>query len=79
MKNFKAFIQLIRLPNLIFIAITQIIFLYCIEMPLFNEASVINNVRGIYFVALVTASVFIAAAGNIINDYFDLNIDQINK
>lgn len=48
-------------------------------MPLFNEASVINNVRGIYFVALVTASVFIAAAGNIINDYFDLNIDQINK
>ena len=79
MKNLKAFIQLVRLPNLVFIALTQIIFLYCIELPLFNEASVINNVRGIYFVALVTASVFIAAAGNIINDYFDLNIDQINK
>ena len=25
------------------------------------------------------ASVFIAAAGYIINDYFDLNIDQVNK
>jgi 4-hydroxybenzoate polyprenyltransferase len=28
---------------------------------------------------LVAASVFIAAAGYIINDYFDINIDQINK
>lgn len=27
----------------------------------------------------MTASVFIAAAGYIINDYFDLNIDQVNK
>jgi 4-hydroxybenzoate polyprenyltransferase len=27
----------------------------------------------------MTASVFIAAAGYIINDYFDINIDQVNK
>jgi 4-hydroxybenzoate polyprenyltransferase len=31
------------------------------------------------FWLLVIASVLIAAAGYIINDYFDLNIDQINK
>jgi 4-hydroxybenzoate polyprenyltransferase len=31
------------------------------------------------FYLLVVASVFIAAAGYIINDYFDVNIDQINK
>ncbi|OIR13305.1 prenyltransferase [mine drainage metagenome] len=31
------------------------------------------------FFLLVAASVCIAAAGYIINDYFDLNIDQINK
>jgi len=31
------------------------------------------------FVLLVSASVFIAAAGYIINDYFDVNIDLINK
>lgn len=79
MKLFKAFIQLIRWPNLLFIALTQIIFLYCIERPIFHDASVLTNVHGWYFVMLVIASVFIAAAGNIINDYFDLNIDQINK
>ncbi|MFT4024889.1 MAG: geranylgeranylglycerol-phosphate geranylgeranyltransferase [Flavihumibacter sp.] len=33
----------------------------------------------VYFLLLILSSVFIAAAGYIINDYFDLNIDQINK
>jgi 4-hydroxybenzoate polyprenyltransferase len=79
LRLFKAFIQLIRWPNLLFIALTQTIFLYCIERPIFHNASVFTNVHGWYFVMLVVASVFIAAAGNIINDYFDLNIDQINK
>jgi len=32
-----------------------------------------------YFLLLVTSSVCIAAAGYIINDYFDLHIDAINK
>ena len=31
------------------------------------------------FVLLAVASVLIAAAGYIINDYFDINIDQVNK
>jgi 4-hydroxybenzoate polyprenyltransferase len=31
------------------------------------------------FAMLVSSSVLIAAAGYIINDYFDLNIDQVNK
>jgi 4-hydroxybenzoate polyprenyltransferase len=79
LKLFKAFIQLVRWPNLVFIAVTQLIFLYCIERPIFIEAGIQTNVRGIYFLCLVVASVCIAAAGNIINDYFDLNIDQVNK
>jgi len=32
-----------------------------------------------YFVLLCLSSVLIAAAGYIINDYFDINIDRINK
>ena len=74
-----AFLKLVRWPNLVFIALTQVLFLYCIEKPIFNDAAIFTNVHGIYFVLLTFASVFIAAAGNIINDYFDLNIDQVNK
>ncbi len=79
MKLFKAFIQLVRWPNLVFIAVTQLLFLYCIERPIFVEAGIKTNVNGFYFLCLVVGSICIAAAGNIINDYFDLNIDQINK
>lgn len=79
MQLLKSFLQLVRWPNLVFIALTQTLFLFCIEKPIFKEANIVTNVHGVYFVYLVLASVCIAAAGNIINDYFDLNIDQINK
>jgi 4-hydroxybenzoate polyprenyltransferase len=73
MKFILAFFRLIRWPNLVFIALTQTLFYYCIYLPLFE-------VHNIYtLVWIIIASVLIAAAGYIINDYFDLNIDQINK
>lgn len=68
-----------RWQNLLFIVVTQVLFFYCIERPVFHTAFLFTNVHGIYFVLLIVASVFIAAAGNMINDYFDLNIDKINK
>jgi 4-hydroxybenzoate polyprenyltransferase len=79
LKLISAFFKLVRWQNLVFIALTQVLFLYCIEQPIFQNAKITTNVHGIYFVLLMIASVIIAAAGNIINDYFDLNIDQINK
>jgi 4-hydroxybenzoate polyprenyltransferase len=69
----------VRWPNLLFIAITQILFVYCIVHPLFSNAGITANIRGVYFILLTISAVLLAAAGNIINDYFDLNIDQINK
>lgn len=73
MKLLPAFLRLIRWPNLVFIIVTQGLFYYCIYEPLFH----INEVKPLAWI--ITASVLIAAAGYIINDYFDLNIDQINK
>jgi 4-hydroxybenzoate polyprenyltransferase len=73
MKLTRAFLQLIRWPNLVFIALTQALFYCCVYQPLFHA----DHRRQLIW--LIIASVFIAAAGYIINDYFDLNIDQINK
>src|SRR4029079_5786450 len=74
-----AFIKMIRLPNLFFIALTQILFhtavLNTILLPLGTRPSI----DGLNFILLVVSSVLIEAAGYIINDYFDINIDQINK
>lgn len=73
MKLTGAFFRLIRWPNLFFIVLTQALFYFCVYEPLFH----ISAVRSLSW--LIVASVCIAAAGYIINDYFDLNIDQINK
>jgi 4-hydroxybenzoate polyprenyltransferase len=69
----NAFFRLVRWPNLVFIALTQALFYSCIYLPLYHE-----QITG-KLTFLIIASVLIAAAGYIINDYFDLNIDQVNK
>jgi len=79
LKLLPAFLRLVRWPNLLFIAITQILFVYCIVHPVFVRAGLSPNISGGYFVLLMISSILLAAAGNVINDYFDLNIDQINK
>jgi 4-hydroxybenzoate polyprenyltransferase len=73
LKTILAFLKLIRWQNLLFIVITQILYEYCIYLPIYGSHSTYQ----LGFIVL--ASVLIAAAGYIINDYFDLNIDQINK
>ncbi|HWI91216.1 MAG TPA: geranylgeranylglycerol-phosphate geranylgeranyltransferase [Flavisolibacter sp.] len=73
MKLIAAFLRLVRWPNLVFIILTQMLFYYCVYEQLFH----INNIWTLAWV--IVASVLIAAGGYIINDYFDLNIDQINK
>jgi 4-hydroxybenzoate polyprenyltransferase len=48
-------------------------------MPVFADSTIRPNVHGWNFVLICLSSVLIAAAGYIINDYFDLNIDQVNR
>jgi len=73
MRLIIAFLKLVRWPNLIFIVLTQLLFYYCIYLSLYKIPQ--TNL----LVWIMVASVCIAAAGYIINDYFDLNIDKINK
>lgn len=81
MKLTRAFLRLIRWPNLVFIVLTQFLFYYCVILPNYHAQSF----GGAWFLSwqwlgwLTLASGLIAAAGYIINDYFDLNIDQVNK
>ncbi len=84
MKLIGAFFRLVRWPNLCFVVLTQLLFYYCLLLPAMNEGgndffdpTVKLDPR--YFALLVLSSVCIAAAGYIINDYFDLNIDSVNK
>ncbi len=79
MNQILALFRLARWPNLLFIALTQWMFIYAIVEPIFDAAHVVPNIHGHLIFPLILSYVLIAAGGNIINDYFDLNIDHINK
>lgn len=79
MKLVQAFFSLIRWPNLVFIALTQLLFFYTIILPTKSASLSEVYLSSPLLILLILASVCIAAAGYIINDYFDLNIDLINK
>ena len=53
--------------------------MYCVLQPLLAAGHKKPSLNPGNFFLLIISSVFIAAAGYIINDYFDMNIDRINK
>ncbi|WP_308992229.1 geranylgeranylglycerol-phosphate geranylgeranyltransferase [Mariniflexile litorale] len=68
-------INLIRWKNLLMIAIVQLLIKYALLEPFGVPTSL--NTLGI--VLLILATICIAAAGNIINDIYDIETDFINK
>ena len=70
-----AFFKLIRVENLLIIVITQICMKYLVFAPL-NEYS---NFTPVLFIISLLSTILIAAAGYIINDYFDVKTDKINR
>ena len=69
------FLKLIRFKNLVIIALTQLLIKFVLINPLSHKTS-LNNFD---FYLLVLSTVIIAAAGNIINDYFDVKVDRLNN
>lgn len=79
MKRLIDFLRLIRLPNLVVIALTQYAIRFGIIYPFLKQANLDLFMPESLFTLLVIATVFIAAAGYIINDYFDIKVDYVNK
>lgn len=80
MKKLIAFFQLIRFKNLLFIVLTQLFFYGFIIRPSYQKLlSSTPLLSHDLFHWMLIASILIAGGGYIINDYFDLNIDKINK
>jgi 4-hydroxybenzoate polyprenyltransferase len=79
MKLLLKFLQLVRWPNLLFVALTQCFFFFAIAEPVLSSVMYFTRESIILFYILSGSSVLIAAAGYIINDYFDINIDIVNK
>lgn len=74
-----SFLKLIRTQNLFIIAFTQYMVRYSLIEPILNYNGFELQLSDLNFFLLVLSTVMIAAAGYIINDYFDIRIDKVNK
>jgi 4-hydroxybenzoate polyprenyltransferase len=68
-------LNLIRWKNLLLILLVQVL----IKYALFESYNIQLTLDKLQFTLLVLATVLIAAAGNIINDIFDIETDLVNK
>jgi 4-hydroxybenzoate polyprenyltransferase len=72
-------IKLIRPLNLLIMAVTLILVRYCIFEPVFRQSGLTGLMPAWQFGLLVIATIFIGAAGYIINDVLDVELDKVNK
>ncbi len=75
----RAWAQLIRLPNVMIIILTQFLLRYCIILPNLYVGVPEFITPFSDFLILVLVTVFIATGGYVINDYFDVKADSINR
>lgn len=75
----KPYFQLLRVGNIAFIAILLWIMEKWVATPLLQLAQFTEQMPWWVLLLLIIATTCIAAGGYVINDYFDVKIDRINR
>ena len=73
------YLRLLRLPNLLIVALTQYAMRYLIVQPLLVQRGFDLQMPPLQFFLLVVATICLTGAGYVINDYFDTRSDFINR
>ena len=79
MNHLVALLRLIRWPNLLIVASSQVLIRQCVLVPLLRQVNMEVQLPTGLFALLVIATVCITAGGYAINDYFDRKMDRVNK
>ncbi len=74
--KFKRFLSLIRWPNLVIIVLSMVLIRWFLILP---GLGIPEGMSMTEFTLLVLSVLFITIGGYIINDYFDMDADRINK
>ncbi|MBO4370971.1 MAG: geranylgeranylglycerol-phosphate geranylgeranyltransferase [Paludibacteraceae bacterium] len=74
------YLKLVRLPNLLFLGLVITALFWGVLNPMLAQLYCLSIPNaGVIFTLMLIAALFIAAAGYVINDYFDTKIDEINR
>lgn len=77
--SLRGAIRIFRLPNLMMVAATMYLMRWSVIKPLLGVYHFDLQISELSFLGLVLSTVFITAAGYVINDYHDIRADKINK
>lgn len=72
----RDYLKLIRIPQLLIIVIGQLLVYFCVVLPTFGNIVMLPYWK---LASIVAATMLIAAGGYVINDYFDIKIDRLNR
>lgn len=75
----KAALQLIRIPDLLLLAFAQVLMRQAVIAPILQVYGFEPATPGITLFLLVAGTLCITAAGQIVNDYFGLKTDALNR
>jgi 4-hydroxybenzoate polyprenyltransferase len=75
MNKVVGILKLVRWVNLLIIALSMYLFQFCIIQTFMDAARLDTTMNWFYFSLLVFSTVLIAAAGNVVNAYFDYEQD----
>ena len=79
MKHLKAYLTILRIPNLVIIVLLQAVIYYGFIMPAFEVNGINSLFKGLQFPLFVFVTLIITGSGYVINDILDFNADRINK
>jgi len=75
----RDYLKLIRVPELLIIVVAQLLVYFCIVMPTVADFGFMLLLPYWKLASVVAATMLIAAGGYVINDYFDIKIDRLNR
>jgi len=78
-EDFKDIMRLVRWSNLLFLGALVWLMEKWVAVPVLNKAGYGEQLPGYLLLLIAIAVILIAAGGYVINDYFDVKIDRINR
>ena len=79
LNTFNDIMRLVRWSNLLFLAALVWVMEKWVAVPILNKAAFGEQIPWYILLLVILATVLIAAGGYVINDYFDVKIDRINR
>ncbi len=77
--NFKDIMKLVRWSNVLFLAALLWVMEKWVAAPILNAAAFGEQLPWYILLLMIVGTCLIAAGGYVINDYFDVKIDRINR